>query len=96
MSTGEAIRYFYWLICETGGVHTMKLVPQSSLTVKSITIDETVCKTIPSKIEKKKKKKKFRKNKKKNVKNKPVKYLNKSDSFKSYSNLTSQKITSCH
>jgi len=86
MSTGEAIRYFYWLIRETGGVHTMKLVPQSSLTVKSITIDETVCKTIRSKIEKKKnekKKKKVRKNKKKNVKNKPMKYLNKSDSFKS-------------
>jgi hypothetical protein len=39
----EAIRYIYHLMVNMKGNHSMKLIPQSSFTVKSITIDKKVC-----------------------------------------------------
>jgi hypothetical protein len=87
----EAIRYIYHLMVNMKGNHSMKLIPQSSFTVKSITIDKEVCNSIKSAVERRKrkyikqklkKKKKKIKKKKKEIKKKKEK-LDKNDLFKS-------------
>jgi hypothetical protein len=87
----EAIRYIYHLMVNMKGNHSMKLIPQSSFTVKSITIDKEVCNSIKSAVERRKrkyikqklkKKKKEIKKKKKEIKKKKEK-LDKNDLFKS-------------
>jgi hypothetical protein len=58
----EAIRYIYHLMVNMKGNHSMKLIPQSSFSVKSITIDKEVCNSIKSAVERRKKESTLNKN----------------------------------